>query len=92
MKQTLNLPVAAEILEAKQDGVLKEIIIPDEVKNHKNLIEIEITKKIGDKVSMLRKGTDRIGKIIVKEDSYQKAEKLVSSLKRKVIFKIEKHK
>ena len=92
LKQTLNLPVAAEILEAKQDGVLKEIIIPDEVKNHKNLIEIEITKKIGDKVSMLRKGTDRIGKIIVKEDSYQKAEKLVSSLKRKVIFKIEKHK
>jgi biotin carboxylase len=91
LKQTLNFPVAAEILEANQDGVLREIIIPDEVKNHKNLIEIEITKKIGDKVSKLRKGTDRIGKIIVKEDSYKKAEKLVSSLKCKVIFKIEKH-
>ncbi|WP_159018811.1 ATP-grasp domain-containing protein [Algibacter sp. L3A6] len=91
LNETQQIPTAAEILEAKEDGILKEIIIPDAVKNHKDVLEIEVTESIGEQVSILRKGTDRIGKIIVKGASYQEAEALALNLKSKILFKIEKH-
>ena len=83
------VPTAAEILEAPKDGVLQDIIVPEFVSNHKNLLEIEITVEKGEEVSILRKGTDRIGKIIVKGDTYTEAETLALELKSKIVFKIE---
>jgi carbamoylphosphate synthase large subunit len=89
LKETKHIPTAAEILEVNKDGILKKIIIPDEVKKHKDLLDIEITKKIGEEVSILRKGTDRIGKIIVKGTTFNEAENLALELKFKIIFEIE---
>lgn len=84
-----NQAVAAEILEAPEDGILKDIIIPDEVQSHPNLLELEVTVSKGDTVSKLRKGTDRIGKIVVSGDTYKDAEALAIMLKSKITFKVE---
>lgn len=72
----IKKPVAAFIIQAPKDGILKNFLIPQEVQNHPNLIEVEITARVGEKVSILRKGTDRIGKIIVTADSVGQAEEL----------------
>lgn len=72
LRQTKRFPVAALILEAKQDGILKSFNHPTE-KDY--LVEFEVTAKIGDEVSKLRKGTDRIGKVICTGKSATDAEK-----------------
>jgi biotin carboxylase len=80
---------AAYILESPNDGVLKEIIIPDWVNNHENLIEIEITAKLGEKVNKLRKGTDRIGKIFTCGKSVDEADEVALKIKQAIIFVVE---
>ncbi len=87
--QQQETPVAAEILEAQKDGILKGIVIPQEVKDNPNLIELEVSVTIGDEISILRKGTDRIGKIVVKGENYQEAEELARRLKNNIQFIVE---
>lgn len=89
LSRTKNIPVAAEILEATKDGVLKGYKVSKTVTQHPNLLEFEITAKIGDTVSVLRKGTDRIGKIVVKADSFESAELLAAELKANITFEID---
>tara|TARA_A100001011_G_scaffold399339_1_gene507518 strand:- start:111 stop:1793 length:1683 start_codon:yes stop_codon:yes gene_type:complete len=62
-------PCAAFILESRKDGIMKDYKISENFKNNPNIIEWEVTAKPGDSVSCLRKGTDRIGKIVVKGNS-----------------------
>lgn len=83
---------AAIIIDSPKDGILLDVIIPDTVKNHENLLEIEVTAKIGEKISILRKGTDRIGKIIVTSNTFKEAERLALELKSQIIFEIEESK
>jgi biotin carboxylase len=89
LKQIIQQPCAAVILESPKDGIIRNINIPKEVLKHKNLLELEITKDVGSAVNKLRKGTDRIGKIVVKSDSSYNAERLAESLKEKVIFDVQ---
>lgn len=67
--ETVNLtkkmqqPVAAEIVFSKADGIFrgyKENADPEKFK----VIEFEITAEVGDEIGKLKKGTDRIGKIL----------------------------
>ncbi len=69
----ISQPCAAFILESRQDGVMKDFKIPENLKKNPNILEWEVTSKPGDTVSCLRKGTDRIGKVVVKGNSSKEA-------------------
>lgn len=77
-------PVAALILESNQNGIYKGYSIIDKF-FRKNALEFEITVKEGDIVNKLRKGTDRIGKVLIygntAEDAEKKAQKIKDSVK-----------
>lgn len=57
-------PVAAYILEAPADGILRAWSFPDALREAPGLVEWEVTAAIGEEVNLLRKGTDRIGKVM----------------------------
>lgn len=67
-----NAPVAALILKAPQDGIFEgyDFLSSD----RSNLIEFEVTAQEGDKVQELKKGTDRIGKVVSLGNSAIEAE------------------
>ncbi len=73
-------PCAAEILQAREDGVLLASSVPEDVSQHPDVLEVEVTAVAGDTVSRLRKGTDRIGKVLVKGASAQAAEAFASQV------------
>lgn len=81
-----NNPVAALIIESPKDGIYKGI--KQEIKDA-NLIEFEITAQIGQIVSKLRKGTDRIGKIMVKNNNVEQAEELAIKLRNELLLDVE---
>lgn len=64
-----NVPVTAIIFEADKDGVLQGYEFPNDKVLLKELVEYEITANLGDPVRILRKGTDRIGKVICKGET-----------------------
>ena len=69
----ISQPCAAFILESRQDGIMKSYKIPDDFINDPNILEWEVTAEPGDRVSCLRKGTDRIGKVVVKGNNSKEA-------------------
>jgi hypothetical protein len=66
-----NNPVAALILQSPNDGRFVDIELPS---NQEYLIEFEVTVKKDDAVSKLRKGTDRIGKVLCSGVTVEDAE------------------
>lgn len=68
--------VAASIITSPKDGFYKGFKF-NKGYSEKELLEFEITVKPGDKVSELRKGTDRIGKILSYGDSVESAENTI---------------
>jgi len=74
LKVTKKMPCAALILDSPKDGVLRDYKIPEKVKNLDDLLEMEVSVKIGEKVNRLTMGTDRIGKIVVRGDDVGGAE------------------
>lgn len=69
-----DMPVAAIIVEAPKDGVFEGVDLKN-LKENKYLLELEVTAKRGDKVNLLRKGTDRIGKVLATGGDVIEAEK-----------------
>lgn len=59
-----DVPVAAFILEAPNDGRLVGWQVPLEVRDDPRVLEWEVTAQRGESISRLRKGTDRIGKVL----------------------------
>lgn len=84
-----NQPVSAFILQSPNDGTLLNYNIPIEIINNPDVKEVEITAKIGDEVHVLRKGTDRIGKIVVTNDSVEGADELAKRLITKISIEVE---
>lgn len=70
--------VAARILEAHADGILKAFAADASLLMSSCLLEWEVVTPIGKCVSRLRKGPDRIGKVIAGGDSVQEAEDFVA--------------
>jgi biotin carboxylase len=56
--------VAARILESPVDGLLKAYEANDALLKRPELIEWEVVAPVGSRVSRLRKGPDRIGKVL----------------------------
>ena len=88
LNQSRKQAVTASIIQSPKDGELKYFSIPESVKNHKDLKEIEINVKLGESVNILRKGTDRIGKIIVTADRVNDAEQTALDLLRKLTIEV----
>lgn len=83
-----TLCCASFILESPADGELAGYRIPEEVINDVGLLEVEITAKNGATVNKLRKGTDRIGKIIVTDETVEKAELKAMLMKSKIVINV----
>ena len=80
---------ASLLLTSKDSGVLKNVLISDEVRDHPNLLELRIDVIPGDQVSEFRVGPDRLGHIMVSEQDAKKAERLASYLASQVEFILE---
>jgi biotin carboxylase len=89
IKAIKSQPVTAYVLQSPKDGILKSFNIPEEVEQHPQVMEVEVTAKIGEEVNMFRKGTDRIGKIVVIADSVKEADDLALSFMDKIKFYVE---
>lgn len=89
IKAKKSQPVTAYVLQSPKDGILKSFNIPEEVEQHPQVMEVEVTAKIGEEVNMFRKGTDRIGKIVVIADSVKEADDLALSFMDKIKFYVE---
>ncbi len=66
-------PCAAFILQAPRDGIMRGYHVPPDLANHPDILEWEVTALPGDTVSRLRKGTDRIGKVVTQGATQQQA-------------------
>lgn len=79
-REPARRPCAAKILTSPKDGIFREAIVPEWVRDHPGLLELELTARSGDEVSQLRKGTDRIGKVFVAAASGSEAVALADSM------------
>ena len=86
---TAARPVAAYILEAPADGILKGWSFPEKLRNIPGLIEWEVTAEIGEEVHCLRKGTDRIGKVMVTGLNVDVAKARAMFLRDAFVFDVE---
>jgi biotin carboxylase len=82
-------PCAAFILQAPADGILSGIGLPHEMLSHPDVLEFEVTASPGDRVSRLRKGTDRIGKVVTKGKTAAEAETLARAIADAVRFEVQ---
>lgn len=90
LNKKFSQPCSAFILESHSDGIMKSFKVLDKFKKNPNILEWEVTSKPGDKVSCLRKGTDRIGKIVVKGNSAEEADNLARDFR--LAFKLDVYK
>jgi biotin carboxylase len=70
-----NKGSAIRFIDAKQ-GVVKEINGVEEAKNTEGVIEVSLTKKVGDKLEGVKSSTDRVGFVIAQGETADSAEKI----------------
>jgi len=88
LAETRRQPTAALIIESPEDGKFKHYEI-DFREDEPGLLELEVTAKENEIVNKLRKGTDRIGKIIVESENAELAEQLAAKLRSKIKINVE---
>lgn len=79
---------AALLLFSRTAGELQEVIVPEEVELHKDLLELVIDVKPGQKVDAFKVGPDRLGHIIVAAENAELAEAKAMKLAAKIQFKL----
>jgi biotin carboxylase len=77
-------PCAACILDSHADGVFEGYTLSERYRKHPDILEWELTVKPGDLVSTLRKGTDRIGKVVTRGSSTADALALAQEFRREL--------
>ncbi|WP_421874970.1 ATP-grasp domain-containing protein [Marinoscillum sp.] len=87
LQKKFSKPVAATILTADKDGIFQEYSLMRNLPS--NVVEFECTAKKGDVVSTLKKGTDRIGKVLAYGKNAIDAEKTTTDVANSVLFKID---
>ena len=87
-RATLRQPCAAFILEAPADGVLSAVHLPHDMLARDDVLEFEVTVEPGARVSQLRKGTDRIGKIVTRGKTVSDAEEMALAIREAVCFDV----
>lgn len=81
-KSNFKVPNASILLTSDKDGKIKEVI--NNNCEDDDIIDISMDYKINDEVRKFAVGPDRIGQIIVKEDSLEKAMEKLEEVKNKV--------
>ena len=79
-------PNAEKLIISDKTGIIKDIKLPQV---GGNIIDVSMDYKIGDKVNKFKKGPDRIGQVIVTEESLEKAEKLLEDVMNQIEIIIE---
>ncbi len=79
---------AALLLFSCTAGELQEVIVPEEIELHKDVLELVIDVKPGEKVDAFKVGPDRLGHIIVAAESAELAEAKAIKLAAKIQFKL----
>jgi len=75
-KYTHRHGIAVQVMYAPQNGIIKNIIIPDEIKNSPRLLEMKFEYHAGDHIHMHY--SDYVGAIMVKETTPKTALQLVN--------------
>ena len=88
IRETGKQPNACLLLRSPATGTVKDILIPDSVKGHPSVVEIQIDVKPGDAVKTFEVGPDRIGHLVVKAQTAAAAESLADELASKIHFTI----
>ena len=89
LDQPHSNPCAALVISAPSDGILSEFNIPKSIKKRGDVVDIKKEANIGDEVSILRDGPDRIGKVVVEGDSWEESEKKAKEIISKIIINVE---
>ena len=78
------------ILQSPRDGVFKGYNLDFSETEYENyLVNVEITAEPGDFVSELRKGTDRIGKVVTTGTTSLDAEKKATEIAKKIVIEVD---
>ena len=81
--------IAALLLNSGESGTVKEVVVPEFLEKHPNVLEISIDVEPGDKVVRFETGPDRVGHVIARGGSASEAEKLAVDLAGHVLFTLE---
>lgn len=81
--------VAAFVICSPKSGTYQSYSFNSSIPECNNLLELEITPKKGDVVSLLKKGTDRIGKIIAKGRTAEDAIRNCLQIQKQIELEIE---
>lgn len=88
--ESIERPCAAIILQSPKDGIFKGYNLNfSEAEYEECLVDYEITAQPGDLVSILRKGTDRIGKVVATGTTSLEAETNAAEIAAKIIFEVD---
>jgi len=90
LKTKRSQACAAFILHSPKDGVIEDYEIPPVYLENKDVIEWEMTVMRNDQVSFLRKGTDRIGKVITRGQTSKEAMTLARDFYNSIKWDIRK--
>lgn len=83
------VPSAAYILENSVDGIYRGFEAPEWVAGHPGIVEWELTVSPGDRVSMFRKGTDRIGKVVTRAATADRAVALANRFREELVLQVD---
>ena len=91
-RPVIKKPCAAFVLEGSQDGELDSVEYEFSISDYQKYNpQIEITAKPGDIISILKKGTDRLGKVMVSAETVDIAEEIALEIKSKISFILKEH-
>jgi biotin carboxylase len=90
LKRKYNKACAAILLGVKKEGKVKEILVPEEIENISGVIDVSIDVKVGNDVKPFAYGgANRIGQVIVVDETAELAEKKAEMIKQMIKFKVE---
>jgi len=89
LEQQHEYACAAFILEAPASGTFRGHLVPADQYNDSDILEWEVTARVGERVACLTKGTDRIGKVVARGRDPRAALARADSFRRAVCFDIE---
>lgn len=89
LKPKYNKACAAILLGAEKEGEIKEIVVPDDIENISGIVDVSIDVKVGDKVKPFAcGGANRIGQVIVLDETAELAEKKAERIKQMIEIEV----
>jgi biotin carboxylase len=89
LKPKYSKACAAILLGVEKEGRIKEILVPEEIEDISGVIDVSIDVKIGDHVKPFASGgVNRIGQVIVVDETYELAEKKAERIRQMIKFEV----